>query len=280
MKHWQVAALLLVAALSGLCIWAYDLAWMHEGADSWIVALCLPFAWFQGRPWRLRQPLDEQNSLLGMTVLAMTIALVGLTLSIAFFLAAAWTLFVFTLVLTFFVPTNVLSLRRLLPFALFAFPWIVLDGQTIGWFFRYTGAIANEVVFKLIGLEVERSGVYLLVNGIQLRVEAECAGLNNLQAMLMIGGMLAYQKLGSHDGPRYWLAWLLLPALAWIANSIRIFILGSAGVSFGTEFASGWFHDWGGWFTLCCMFGITLVLFRALTPGPNLNVVSRQHSAT
>lgn len=139
------------------------------------------------------------------------------------------------------------------------FPWLGLEGQALGWWFRYSGAWAAGGLFELVGLSVEREGTFLTVQGLPLAVDAACSGLHALQAMLVAGTVLALMVL---PGARFWWGIALLPVLAWTANLWRIMTLGVAGLTFGPEAATGWFHEWGGWGVLMVMFILCSLVFK------------------
>jgi exosortase len=112
-------------------------------------------------------------------------------------------------------------------------------------------------------MSVHRDGTMLLVQGLPLSVEPACAGLNVLQSLLIVGGVLICARIPG--GWRFWLALCALIPLAWIANTSRIFMLGCAGLLVGPDFARGWFHEWGGWLVLCLMFCMCVKAFNLLT---------------
>lgn len=145
------------------------------------------------------------------------------------------------------------------------FPWLGLEGQALGWWFRYSGAWASGGLFEAVGFSVVRDGTFLTVQGLPLAVDAACSGLHALQAMLVAGSVLALMVL---RGKRFWWGIAMLPLLAWTANLLRITTLGVAGLSFGPEAATGWFHDWGGWGVLMVMFVLCSMVFKLLAGPP------------
>jgi exosortase len=142
--------------------------------------------------------------------------------------------------------------RRFLILPFLGFPWLTQNLESLGWLFRYTGAGAVQLLFTLLGMTVHREGTLLLIGNLPLSIEPACAGLNVLQSMLIVGCLLICTRIPG--GWRFWLALCLLVPLAWAANTFRIFMLGCAGLIFGSDFARGWFHQWGGWLVLCLMF--------------------------
>jgi exosortase len=182
----------------------------------------------------------------------------GVALDWTMVLALAWCTFAlaFCAACTEGFPSRLL----LLPF--FGFPWVAQCAEAIGWWFRYTGAVVTGVTFSTLGFSVQREGTLLLVQGMPLSVEPACAGLNVLQAMLLAGVIVLFLKVPA--GRFFWIGAASLPALAWLANTVRIFLLGLAGLSFGPQFAMGWFHNFGGWLVLCLMFALCQAVMTCL----------------
>jgi exosortase/archaeosortase family protein len=132
---------------------------------------------------------------------------------------------------------------KLALWAILSVPWLAADAGAVGWFFRLSGAWATEGIFHSMGFAVTRQGTWLRVEDQPLAVDAACAGIDTLQSTLVAGLWIA-ESLRS---PRHW--WLgvaVLPLLAWIANTLRIFMLGALALTSGYESATGWFHAWGG----------------------------------
>ena len=146
----------------------------------------------------------------------------------------------------------------ILPLA--GFPWIALDLQPLGWWFRLTGAHASEILFSGLGFEVTREGTSLLVQGMPVEVSAACAGMNALQSVLIAGAFLAYVLLGKTKA-YHWNLLLLLP-LAWCANTARIVTITAAAMTWGRDFAMGMFHTWGGLLVLILMFMACWIAFQ------------------
>jgi exosortase/archaeosortase family protein len=157
---------------------------------------------------------------------------------------------------------------RAVALALLAVPWIATDAAALGWVFRLTGAWAAGGFFDLAGLHVVREGTMLLVEDQPLAVDAACAGLDTLQATLVAGFWLAETL---RTGRRWAFAALALPLLAWLANALRIVLLGSVALTAGTEAATGWFHTWGGLVVVVLVFllaGLWVAFLRWTEPAP------------
>jgi exosortase len=256
-KDWLwLAALAAFAAL----IWGRDRSWVGNASEVLPILGALPVFLWLGAPWRFSAaPFGIHTaSLVGAVVLFLLGTLFNLTL----LMALSWTLAVWGWLKIRLEPADQTRVFRLLVLLIMAFPWVTLDAGEVGWWFRLSAAWVTEHFYRLLGLEVSRDGTFLKVQGLPVSVEAACSGLKALQAMLIAGTMLAFIQLGRSR--LYWWSLPLLIALSWLANTARVLMLTAAALSFGTEFAEGWFHKWGGWFVLMLMFALCCISFALL----------------
>ncbi len=143
------------------------------------------------------------------------------------------------------------SSRRLALWALLAVPWLAADAGVLGWVFRLSGAWISAGIFHMLGFPVELQGTWLRIEDQPLAVDAACAGIDTLQATLVVGLWMT----DSLKTTRGWIAGVaLLPMLAWLANTLRISLLGAVAMTLGREAATGWFHTWGGLAVIVCVF--------------------------
>lgn len=148
--------------------------------------------------------------------------------------------------------------------ALLSLPWLATDGAQLALAFRHSAAWATGAAFDLLGFAVVREGTTVTIEGQPLGVVAACAGLDTLHTTLVAGAWLA----GSlRTRRRFWLAVGLLPALAWVANTLRVIMLGVVALAWGPEVAAGWFHTWGGLAVILTMFALAGTLVGALHRG-------------
>lgn len=227
-------------------IWLRDMSWISAAEDTVPVLVALPLCLWMGKPWEWRREPGTVSTLLPAT--AMILALAGIVTDATLLLAGSWCLLALTFCRTFLVRFA----PRLLLLALLGFPWIHQSAGAIGWWFRYTGAGVTAGLFSLLGQSVSREGTFLMINQMPLSVEAACGGLNVLQAMLVAGVVVTLRTMPG--GKPFWIAALLLLPFAWLANTLRIFLIGVTGLLFGRDFAMGWFHTLGGWLVLLLMF--------------------------
>jgi len=252
--------LAVVVAFLGLGAWVWLRHPLGESPqDLWPALLAFPlYAWL-ARPW----PWRNRSARLPVARLGMTVGVtvLGLALDHTLLLAVGWVLAWRAWLGSQLEPGAAAASWKPMVLLVAGFPWLALEGQAIGWWFRFSGAGAAEVWFSLLGFAVERDGTFLTVQGMPLAVDAACSGLNALQSMLVAGTVLAWLVL---PGKRFWWGVVLLPVLAWLANVLRIIMLGMVGLSFGSESAMGWFHDWGGWAVLLMMFVLCSMVFNLM----------------
>ncbi len=243
--------------LFGIFIWTHDLSWTEDASDTLPVLVAFPLLIWLTMPWKWKTTPGTIRtwSLLG----ALGLCLAGVIAQANLLLVLGWLLFFDIFQTTFLEGFS----RRFLLLPLFGFPWVMQDFPALGWFFRHSGAGAVEIMFQGLGYNVAREGTLLYIGDLPLSIEPACAGLNVLQAMLVAGSLVICLMVPS--GWRFAVAVAALLPLAWLANTMRIFMLGFVGVKFGADFAMGWFHQWGGWAVLCVMYLMCQIFFRALS---------------
>lgn len=248
----------LILALFALLIWVRDLRWSQEAADAFPILVSLPLFFWLGKPWNLREKAAPYP--LKIVFISVLLLLVGILINLSSLLALGWVLLLWGWILSHIKQEEHSRLMKLLILPLMAFPWVIQDGETIGWWFRLSGAKTTAWIFSHLGANVIQEGTQILINGLPISVEVACAGLNTLQSMLIAGSILAYVYLGNCT-QRYIWGLVLLVALAWIANTIRIIVISAIALTMGSTFAIGAFHTWGGWLVLVVMFLLAWALF-------------------
>lgn len=160
------------------------------------------------------------------------------------------------------------SIAPLLAVALAAFPWILHDANGLGWWFRLTAAAVARGFFGLLGFQPTGEGTALTVQGIDIGVDAACAGMGSLQAMLVAGTI--YLTRGPVPSSAWFPRVLALFPLAWFANAARVIALGLAALTGGAEFATGAMHEIIGWTVLLFVYStcIALLTRRWFAPPP------------
>jgi exosortase len=202
-----------------------------------------------GSPWRIRK--DPQELSISNLIIAIAGFVIGLLMDLVTLLAACWTYLLWTWICARVDERDIPALRRLMILPFLAFPWLNLEGNVIGWYFRLSGSWITAMIFSAMGFRVLHDGTQLVVQGLPVGIGEACSGINVLQSMLIAGSALAYLYLGKHK--TYWWNLLILIAIAWLANTLRIVILCITALTMGQEFAMGVFHTWGGWLILFIM---------------------------
>ena len=247
----------LVLTTLGIFIWWRDRTWLGMAGDVLPILAVFPLVWWCGRPWRWRTGGAGVNWE-WLTVAAL-VWIGGIALNMTVLLALAWTLALWSLLAARLEPETLPAAVRLLPLLWLAFPWLVLEADRIGWYFRLSAAATAESLFGALGFHVARQGVLVLVQGLPISVDAECSGLRVLQAMLIAGLVVAHRQFRGSRG--YWWALPVLMVAAWCANTLRVLMVSAAALSFGPEFVSGRFHEWSGAVLLVLMFLLCLAGF-------------------
>lgn len=263
--------LILFAALAAL-IWLRDRSWFDAAEDVLPVLAALPLFYMLGKPWKQAEPSIQSrrgNPLLIAS--AVLLFILGIASNLTILLAAGWTAGLWCWLKSVVAVSSHARLKRLLVLPFAAFPWINLDLQGLGWWFRLSGAWATNAILSGAGLEVTREGTRMLVQGMPVSVDVSCSGLKVLQSLVIAGTLLAYVLLGR--SPRYWWNVALLLPLAWVANTARILTISLASMTFGPEFAMGLFHTWGGLLVLVLMFLMSWGIFKFQVPERSLATV-------
>jgi exosortase/archaeosortase family protein len=262
-KDYIIIACLVVLALF---IWLRQTAWASTAADTLPILIAIPIFFWLGNPWEFRP--DTQPMSIWKIVVSALCFLLGILLNITLLLSIGWTLLLWTWLSSRTYKSAHDSIQKLLILPIMAFPWVTLDADRIGWWFRLSGAWITAKVFSMAGLHVAQEGTNINVNDITISVEPACAGLNTLQSMLIAGSVVAYVILGKTN--RYWWNLPLLFVMAWFTNTLRIIGISSAMLIMGTEFAMGTFHWFGGWVIILLMFIICWIIFALQETSPKI----------
>lgn len=228
-------------------IWLLDLSWWYLTPDVIIIAGILPLAWFlSGQAVSSVEFSDQRPRLTGLGVLLLA---VGILLNLISLIAFAWS----WLAVNYIFPVKNFSRTRLWILCTGAFPWILTEGQKIGWYFRLTGANLTVWLYHRLGYKVTGEGTLLEIEGLPISVETACGGLQLLQVLL--SGGIAITLIRFPKEPDFWYMLVLLPMLAWFANTVRIIVIAAWGIRYGAEAAAGAFHTWGALIVVLSMLG-------------------------
>lgn len=231
-------------------IWLSDLNWITTAEDTIPILVALPLFYWLGRPWNIL--LKDRAISTSLFLLAILLFLIGFASHQVLILSIAWTFLLWTWLKGSTPQEDHARIKKLLVLPLLSFPWIALDADRIGWWFRLSAAWITAKAFALSGFNVNQEGTNLLINQLPVSIEVACAGLNTLQAMLIAGTVILYMILGETN--RYWWNLPVLVAMAWITNTLRIIFLVTLALAISPAFAMSAFHTWGGWFVIVLMF--------------------------
>lgn len=235
-KLWTVVPSGLLLALFPL-IWCLDLRWWRLSPDVILVAGVLPLAWY----WAHNNPapgLAHKPSALA-TIRAGVFCALGIVMQSMTVMAFSWS----WLAVHYLLPSTSISRMRLWVLCAGAFPWVLIEAEWIGWWFRLSGASLTGWLFHFGGMEVWVRGTQLEIEGLPISIEAACGGLQLLQVLISAGVALTLIRFPRERS--FWWMLALLPLLAWVANTLRILVITAWGVAFGAQAAAGAFHTWG-----------------------------------
>ncbi len=243
-------------------IWCRNTAWISSAEDTLPILFAVPLFFWLGTPWNFRKsPLEISPGLLAY---AAALFALGVLTDMTLFLAASWTVLFWCFLSRWIPERESATVKKLLVLPMMGFPWIALDANTIGWWFRLSSAFITASFFKLFNTDVEQAGTSVIVDGLPLSIEAACSGLNTLQSLLIAGTSALFIFL--KDTPLFWWNLPLLFAMAWASNTVRILALAASALYISPEFALGPFHKWGGWLILLLMFALSSFIFSIQEP--------------
>ncbi|MBB5351569.1 exosortase/archaeosortase family protein [Haloferula luteola] len=230
-------------------IWALDRRWWQLSPDVLVILAILPLSWRLARQHSAVQPSRPRFTLPAAILLGIGILANQMTL-----MAFGWS----WLAVSYFLPATSISPARLGCLLTGAFPWVLTDGDPIGWWFRLTGAHLTALTYEAAGYHVVAHGTELVVGGIPISVEAACGGMKLLQVLMSGGVALTALQFPRQRG--FWIMVGLLPVLAWLANTLRIIVITGWSLRFGIDAAAGAFHTWGAMGVIGTMLGSYLAL--------------------
>lgn len=236
-------------------IWARDRQWMNAASDTLPLVLGVPLAVFFGHPWK-REAQSATPRMRWLAALGAAGISAGWLWGSLTILAFSWTLLAMLWAHHSFRGES--RRGRLGWLLLLSFPWMVTEWQSIGLAFRISSAAVAEFLFGILSMPVSREGTSLSVMGVPIEIEAACAGWNLLQLTLLAG--VAFGTHEIHSTRRFCIFMCLLPAIAWMANLVRILLLSGIALSFDTQVAAGTIHGVTG----LAILGVVLALTKGL----------------
>jgi len=130
--------------------------------------------------------------------------------------------------------------------------------------FRLKIIASQAAVFfvNIIGMPAVREGSVIKTAHSSLVVEDPCSGIRSLIALIALGCLMAYLS----KSVRWKKAILFLSSIpiAIFANVIRIVVLTLVGEMYGTQFATGMFHDIMGFVVFVIAFAFLKLVYRLI----------------
>lgn len=248
-------ALLLCLAL---LIWLLDRAWALISPDAVVIIAVLPLAYLMARKHPMMEAGKAELKLSPVLVIGCSLILLGIFFGVMTFMAFGWGCLCTELLLA----RTQLSRPRLILLCAGAFPWVLMDFNEVGWFFRLSGADVTAFIYSLTGHTVNSDGTFVVVDGLLVSVEAACSGMELLQ--VLISGGVGLALIQYPKSRIFWTLVAALPILAWISNCVRIVVITFWALHFGIDAASGTFHTWGALVVLCTMLSLFIALSKIL----------------
>jgi exosortase len=246
-----LAALVVLAA----AIWLTDRRW--DPGDHGVVVVCLPvFAMLVG-PWRFK---PASRLPLWPFALALAGMVAGWYVHLMVVEVAAWNLALWSWLSRRLEDDTLQRAVRLSPLPALAFPWIPLDCEGLIWGLRVFGAWSMEQVLVLMDVAVTRAQTTVMTPYGSFQIIKQCAGINTLQSMTIVGTILCYMNLRKRA--TYWPYFFLIVGIAVLTNSIRIVAIGLVGIFVGIQYTEGAIHTWLGWIVVMAVF---MLLFDFLS---------------
>jgi exosortase/archaeosortase family protein len=248
-----------------VAIWCSDLRWVATLADTLPLALGIPIGLVLGMPWQFKStPISKRDQRIGgLTLLGL---MMGWIIGSVTIMSFSFTLCFMIWVKHTFKPQA--RRNRLGLLLLLSFPWLVLEWDQVGYAFRLSSAFVVEQFFNFLQITTLRNATDLHVLGVPIQIEAACAGWNLLQLTLLTGVAIGAYEIPSKR--RFILLLAFLPAVAWVANFLRILVLSGVALSFDVELASGSLHGLTGLAVLGIVLIITKGLCAFLVPSPSI----------
>ncbi|MGE5616234.1 MAG: exosortase, partial [Bacillota bacterium] len=140
-------------------------------------------------------------------------------------------------------------------------PGFILDAITAPLKVLVSGSV--EGLLRLMGHDVERSGVVLAIGGHQLLVADACSGLNSIYSLFAMG-LLYSHVTQPRGGARIATLLLAVVPIAIVANILRVLALVLVTLSFGEEAAQGFLHGLAGLLVFVAAFALLVGFDRLI----------------
>ena len=235
-----VSAILLYLRTFAYC-WK---AWSEETQYS--LAYLVPFVsgYFLWKKWPDARKTQRSPSVWGLAliVIALVMHFGGTLLDVSGPSSISILLYLIGACIYFHGPGLVKALAFPLAYLVFAVP--VPGGVTdlVGFPLQLWASGMTATILRTIGMEVTRSGVNLSVPGFEFQVAEACSGMSSLVALVGVTAVFAYMTR-LHAWQKWFLFFLATP-IALAANILRITTIALVGYKWGSDAATGMYHNW------------------------------------
>ncbi|HEY4001396.1 MAG TPA: archaeosortase/exosortase family protein [Candidatus Xenobia bacterium] len=250
-----------------------NVVWNWDTTQGWEaqapVGVALVLFWRMGAPWRFKHdgPVPWARLVAGLAIYSIGLAQAWTAVAVVGWNLALWTWLGARLETR--TQRQAWSLA-LLP--LLAWPWLKMDCHFLEVGLRHLEAFALQAVLVTMGVTVTRIGTTICTFRASLDIIDECAGLNMLHCLLILGTVLAWYQ---RRFVPMWETVAKVAALAVLANVLRIITLGVLGVCQVPGWAGIPLHNFTGVVALLVLCAVALsaptrapVLRRYVPAGP------------
>lgn len=251
--------------LLGIFIWLKAAQLLPEGTDfiSILVSFGLFGCYIRSQTANRKCHIDISPPQFQNFIIPITLMVLGNVFEILVLFSAGWAS---AIIKIFHLENKLVNKKCILLAQLFlvmGFPWVALDLQPLGWYFRLSGAWTVEFLGTILGLDVTREGSFLVIENAPILVEEACAGLSSMQSMILFSIFFCRQRIQGGYSLILWGSFII--SMCWIANTIRICVITGFSLTFDTQFVSANLHDPIGLAILGCLFYTLIKLMQNST---------------
>ncbi|MBN2190835.1 MAG: exosortase/archaeosortase family protein [Candidatus Aureabacteria bacterium] len=131
-----------------------------------------------------------------------------------------------------------------LSFLIFMIPLPILVIDNVSFKLKIFVAQVATHIINLLGIQAERQGSEVILQNTSLMIGSPCSGLRSLISLTALGSLYAY--LVNLTNTRKMILFISSIPLALLSNIIRVVLLLWVARGWGSEAATGWFHDFSG----------------------------------
>ncbi|MCK9555697.1 exosortase/archaeosortase family protein [bacterium] len=143
-------------------------------------------------------------------------------------------------------------------FLVFMIPLPILVIDNISFKLKIFVAQIATCIINILGIHAEREGSEVILQNTSLMIGSPCSGLRSLISLTALGSLYAY--IVDLSNTRKIILFVSSIPLALLSNIIRVVLLLWVARGWGSETATGWFHDFSGFLVFIFAFlGLKIV---------------------